>query len=86
MTHGYWHDTVQWGGPTDFAEHVSIAPYLGSMLVLEMVQTPAFSFATRLSLQGDAGLIWFRTMRKQLTANQCFHQSDADPGFFWKRF
>ena len=37
--------------------------------------------------QGDAGLIWFRTMRDQLTARQQFHhQSDADPSYFWKRF
>ena len=35
--------------------------------------------------QGDAGLIWFRTMRKQLTVEQSFNQSDADPSYFWKR-
>jgi hypothetical protein len=35
--------------------------------------------------QGDAGLIWFRTIREQLTAQQGFHQSDADPSYFWKR-
>ena len=35
--------------------------------------------------QGDAGLIWFRTIRKQLTKEQSFNQSDADPSYFWKR-
>ena len=35
--------------------------------------------------QGDAGLIWFRTIRKQLTGEQSFKQSDADPSYFWKR-
>ena len=38
--------------------------------------------------QGDAGLIWFRTIREQLTGpppQQEFHQSDADPSYFWKR-
>ena len=35
--------------------------------------------------QGDAGLVWVRTIRKQLTGAQSFNQSDADPSFFWKR-
>ena len=35
--------------------------------------------------QGDAGLIWFRTIREQLTQKQSYNQSDADPSFFWKR-
>ena len=35
--------------------------------------------------QGDAGLIWFRTIREQLTVKQGFNQSDADPSYFWKR-
>ena len=35
--------------------------------------------------QGDAGLIWFRTIRKQLMEEQSFNQSDADPSYFWKR-
>ena len=35
--------------------------------------------------QGDAGLIWFRTIREQLTSRQGYNQSDADPSFFWKR-
>ena len=35
--------------------------------------------------QGDAGLVWFRTIRKQLTATQGFNQSDADPSYFYKR-
>ena len=35
--------------------------------------------------QGDAGLIWFRTIREQLTMKQGFNQSDADPSYFWKR-
>ena len=35
--------------------------------------------------QGDAGLVWFRTIRKQLKNVQAFNQSDADPSFFWKR-
>ena len=32
-----------------------------------------------------AGLIWFRTIRKQLMGEQSFNQSDADPSYFWKR-
>ena len=35
--------------------------------------------------QGDAGLVWFRTIRKQLTATQGLNQSDADPSYFYKR-
>ena len=35
--------------------------------------------------QGDAGLVWFRTIRKQLMEKQGFNQSDADPSYFWKR-
>ena len=35
--------------------------------------------------QGDAGLVWFRTIRSQLTGAQRFHQSDADPSYFYKR-
>ena len=35
--------------------------------------------------QGDADLIWFRTIRHQLMKKQGFNQSDADPSFFWKR-
>jgi len=31
---------------------------------------------------GDAGLIWFRTIREQLTVKQGFNQSDADPSYF----
>ena len=34
---------------------------------------------------GDAGLIWFRTIREQLTVKQSFNQSDADPSYFWDR-
>ena len=35
--------------------------------------------------QGDAGLVWFRTIRAHLTEEQRFCQSDADPSFFFKR-
>ena len=35
--------------------------------------------------QGDAGLVWFRTIREQLVEKQSFNQSDADPSYFWKR-
>ena len=35
--------------------------------------------------QGDAGLIWFRTIRAHLPEEQRFIQSDADPSFFFKR-
>ena len=35
--------------------------------------------------QGDAGLVWFRTIKNQLTGVQSFNQSDSDPSYFWKR-
>ena len=35
--------------------------------------------------QGDAGLVWFRTIKNQLTNVQSFNQSDSDPSYFWKR-
>ena len=35
--------------------------------------------------QGDAGLVWFRTIKNQLTNEQSFNQSDSDPSYFWKR-
>jgi len=34
--------------------------------------------------QGDAGLIWYRTVVEQLVGQQGFAQSDADPCFFYK--
>ena len=34
---------------------------------------------------GDAGLVWFRTIKNQLTREQSFNQSDSDPSYFWKR-
>ena len=35
--------------------------------------------------QGDAGLVWFQTIKAQLTDKQRFRQSDADPSYFYKR-
>ena len=35
--------------------------------------------------QGDAGLVWFRTIKNQLTREQSFNQSDSDPSYFWER-
>ena len=36
--------------------------------------------------QGDAGLVWCRTIRNQLIVTQGFNlQSDADPSYFYKR-
>ena len=34
--------------------------------------------------QGDAGLVWFRTIKNRLTNVQSFNQSDSDPSYFWK--
>ena len=36
--------------------------------------------------QGDAGLIWYRTLRNQLIGKQGFNGSDCDPSYFWKRY
>ena len=36
--------------------------------------------------QGDAGLVWYRTIRSQLTVEQGYNASDADPSYFWKRY
>jgi len=36
--------------------------------------------------QGDAGLIWYRTLRTQLVQNQNFNGSECDPSYFWKRY
>ena len=36
--------------------------------------------------QGDAGLIWYRTLRNQLIEVQNYNGSDCDPSYFWKRY
>ena len=36
--------------------------------------------------QGDAGLVWFKTLRKQLVEHQKFNGSEWDPSYFWKRY
>ena len=50
-----------------------------------MQTVSVLGFSVLLYGQGDAGLIWFRTIREQLTQKQGYNQSDADPSFFWKR-
>ena len=36
--------------------------------------------------QGDAGRIWYRTLREQLVGKQKFVPSECDPSFFYKRY
>jgi len=36
--------------------------------------------------QGDAGRIWYRTLREQLVGKQKFVPSECDPSYFYKRY
>ena len=67
-------------------EEVYARPPRGYRVVDPVTKVPiVWKMMTPLYGQGDAGLVWFRTIKNQLTREQSFNQSDSDPSYFWKR-
>ena len=63
----------------DKGEEVYARPPRGVRVVDPATKVPiVWKMMTPLYGQGDAGLVWFRTIKNQLTREQSFNQSDSD--------
>ena len=67
-------------------EHVYARPPPGQRQVDSLGFPIIWKMNVPLYGQGDAGLIWYRTLRTQLVQNQNFNGSECDPSYFWKRY